>query len=101
MSEEIIDFENIKPTVPETNKVEQEDGTFKYIDRIYSRIFGEVYMIQKDGTKYNSKIDKRSIKLDDGTLNFVYHADGRWFDRCGMPIDKPKNLVTRDKKDGE
>ena len=22
-------------------------------------------------------------------------ADNRWFDRCGMPIDKPKNLITR------
>ena len=25
MSDEIIDFENVRPTVPETNKVEQED----------------------------------------------------------------------------
>lgn len=101
MSDDSFKSELVKPVVPETNKVEQEDGTFKYIDRIYSRIFGEVYMIQKDGTKYNSKIDKKSIKLDDGTLNFVYHADGRWFDRTGMPIEKPNNLVTREKKDNE
>ena len=101
MTDENIDFRNVRPVVPETNKVQQEDGTFKYIDRIYSRIFGDVYMIQKDGTQYRSKIDKRSIKLDDGTLGFVYHADDRWFDRSGLPIDKPNNLVTRDKKDGE
>ena len=101
MSDEDIDFRNVRPTVPETNKIQQDDGTFKYIDRIYSRIFGNVYMIQKDGSQYRSKIDKRSIKLSDGTLGFVYHADGRWFDRSGLPIDKPINLVTRDKKDDE
>jgi len=59
MSDEIIDFENVKPIVPETNKVQQDDGTFKYIDRIYSRIFGNVYMIQKDGSQYKGKIEKR------------------------------------------
>ena len=96
MNEEIIDFENVKPTVPETNKIQQDDGTFKYIDRIYSRIFGNVYMIQKDGSQYKGKIEKRSIKLSDGTLGFVYHADNKWFERGGLPIDKPENLVTRD-----
>ena len=96
MTDENIDFRNVKPVVPETNKVQQEDGTFKYIDRIYSRIFGDVYMIQRDGTQYRSKIDKRSIKLKDGTLGFVYHADNKWFERGGLPIDKPENLVTRD-----
>jgi hypothetical protein len=53
-------------------------------------------MIQKDGSKYNGKIEKRSIKLKDGTLGFVYFADNKWFDRTGLPIDKPENLVTRD-----
>ena len=101
MNDDIIDLGNVKPVVPETNKLQQEDGTFKYIDRIYSRIFGDVYMIQKDGSTYKSKIDKRSIKLNDGTLGFVYHADGKWFDRSGLPIDKPTNLITRDKKDDE
>jgi len=96
MSEEIIDFENVRPIVPETNKIQQDDGTFKYIDRIYSRIFGNVYMIQKDGSTYKGKIEKRSIKLSDGTLGFVYHADNKWFERGGLPIDKPENLVTRD-----
>ena len=96
MSDEIIDYENVRPIVPETNKIQQDDGTFKYIDRIYSRIFGNVYMIQKDGSQYKGKIEKRSIKLNDGTLGFVYHADNKWFERGGLPIDKPENLVTRD-----
>jgi hypothetical protein len=53
-------------------------------------------MIQKDGSTYKGKIEKRSIKLSDGTLGFVYHADNKWFERGGLPIDKPENLVTRD-----
>jgi len=96
MSDEIIDYENVRPIVPETNKIQLDDGTFKYIDRIYSRIFGNVYMIQKDGSQYKGKIEKRSIKLKDGTLGFVYYADNKWFERGGLPIDKPENLVTRD-----
>ena len=96
MSDEIIDFENVRQIVPETNKIQLDDGTFKYIDRIYSRIFGNVYMIQKDGSQYKGKIEKRSIKLKDGTLGFVYYADNKWFERGGLPIDKPENLVTRD-----
>ena len=98
MSDEIIDFENVRPIVPETNKIQLDDGTFKYIDRIYSRIFGNVYMIQKDGSQYKGKIEKRSIKLKDGTLGFVYFADNKWFERDGLPIDKPENLVTRTEK---
>ena len=96
MSDEIIDFENVKPIVPETNKVQQDDGTFKYIDRIYGSITGSLKLILKDGSTYDGKIDKKSIKLKDGTLGFVYHADNKWFERGGLPIDKPENLVTRD-----
>ena len=44
-------------------------------------------------------INKRSIKLSDGTLGFVHYANKKWFDRCGMPIDKPTNLITREQKD--
>jgi hypothetical protein len=39
---------------------------------------------------------KKSIKLDDGTLGHVYNVKNKWFDRMGLPIDKPDNLVTRD-----
>jgi len=73
----------------------------KPIDRIYQNISGTLQLILKDGSIYNSKIDKKSIKLDDGTLGHVYHADGKWFDRMGLPINKPHNLVTREHKDGE
>ena len=64
-------------------------------DRIYANIFKQLKLIQKDGTEYTGKIEKKSIKLADGTLSYVrVTADNRWFDRTGMPIDKPTNLVT-------
>jgi len=77
--------------IPETNKVDD-----KRIDRIYQNVSGTLQLVLKDGSIYQSKIEKKSIKLDDGTLGHVFHADGRWFDRMGLPIDKPENLVTRD-----
>ena len=67
--------------------------------------YTKVYYV--DGSLYNpvlfhdGKIDKKSIKLSDGSLGHVYNVKNKWFDRMGMPIDKPNNLVTRDKKDGE
>ena len=82
--------------IPESNKMGE-----KVIDRIYGDIHGGLKLILKDGSTYRSKIDKKSIKLDDGSLGHVYHADGKWFDRMGLPINKPDNLVTRDKKDDE
>ena len=83
-------FEEI--IIPESNKVDD-----KIIDRIYGGLHkSDQRLIQKDGTTYKGRIDKRSIKLKDGTLGIVYcTADNRWFDRGGMPIDKPKNLITR------
>ena len=71
------------------------------IDRIYQNLHGTLSLVLKDGSTYDGKIDKKSIKLDDGTLGHVYHADGKWFDRMGLPINKPHNLVTREHKDGE
>jgi len=101
MSDEILDFQNVKPVVPETNKIYEDDGSVTYIDRIYGDIFGGDKLILKDGTRYKGKIERKSIKREDGTLGYVNFANNKWFDRCGMPIDKPNNLVTRDKKDGE
>ena len=85
-----------KNTIPETNKEYTDDG-FKFIayDRIYSNLHKSLTLIQKNGSIYQGKIDKKSIKLLDGTLSFVYvTADNRWFDKQGMTITKPTNLVT-------
>ena len=66
-------------------------------DRIYQNVSGILQLVLKNGAIYRSKIDKKSIKLSDGTLSYVYYADGKYFDRAGMPIKKPDNLVTREK----
>lgn len=86
--------------IPETNKKWVSDDKFVYIDRIYGSIFNQDRLVLKDGTVYEGKIQKRSIKLEDGTLGHVYFANNKWFDRTGMPIDKPNNLVTRGDNDG-
>ena len=77
--------------IPEWNKIGD-----KVIDRIYGSITGSLKLILKDGSTYDGKIDKKSIKLSDGTLGHVYNVKNKWFDRMGLPIDKPENLVTRD-----
>jgi hypothetical protein len=69
-------------------------------DRLYQNLYGTMELVNKDGSIYKGKIDTRSIKLSDGSLSYVHlTGDNRWFDRVGMPINKPTNLVTRDKKD--
>jgi len=82
---------NEKPITPESNKIGD-----KIIDRIYQNLHGTLNLILKDGTSYDGKIDKRSIKLSDGTMSYVYNVKNKWFDRTGMPIDKPDNLITRE-----
>ena len=84
-------------TIPEsTNKVYLNDGSkFTSYDRIYSNLHKSLTLIQKNGSEYKNRIDKKSIKLLDGTLGHVYvTADNRWFDKQGMPISKPTNLIT-------
>ena len=66
-------------------------------DRIYG-IWGGIELINKDMSRYTGKINKRSITCVDLQKNnfrsYVYEtADGRWFDRAGLPIKKPDNIV--------
>ena len=81
--------------IPESNKIYSSETKFVAYDRIYGIIYKQLKLIQKDGTEYKGKIEKKSIKLKDGTLSYVrVTADNRWFDRGGMPIKKPTNLIT-------
>ena len=81
--------------IPESNKMYSSETKFVAYDRIYGNIYKQLKLIQKDGTEYKGKIEKKSIKLKDGTLSYVrVTADNRWFDRGGMPIKKPTNLIT-------
>ena len=84
-----------KPIIPESNKHYTSETEFVAFDRIYGNIYKQLNLIQKNGTEYTGKIEKKSIKLKDGTLSFVHKtADNRWFDRSGMPIEKPHNRIT-------
>ena len=76
---------------------EDEHGNPIFIDRMYGA--GPTQrLIQKDGTIYQGTITKRRITVKrltrEGSFNsHVWQtADGRWFDRGGMPIDKPAQL---------
>ena len=91
--------------IPISNQYgEDEKGRPIYIDRMYGDIYGKIELINKNGTTYKGKIKKRSIMVKglDGTRFRSYvreTQDGRWFDRCGMPIDKPKSLVKDEPED--
>ena len=84
-------------TIPETNKIYKDGSDTKFVafDRIYQNLHKSLTLIQKNGTTYIGRIEKKSIKLEDGTLSFVHKTtDNRWFNRSGMPISKPTNLIT-------
>ena len=79
-------------------KGEDEHGNPVFIDRIYGT--GPTQrLIQKDATIYQGTLTKRRITVKrltkEGSFNsHVWEtADGRWFDRGGMPIEKPEQLV--------
>ena len=69
-------------------------------DRIYGSPAsgGHLRLIQADYTNYKGKIHKKQLILKgiDGN-NFKSHCfvtdDGRWFDRTGIPMLKPTEVV--------
>jgi len=69
-------------------------------DRIYGSPAsgGQLRLIQADYTDYKGKIHKKQLILRgiDGN-NFKSHCfvtdDGRWFDRTGIPMLKPTEIV--------
>ena len=84
-------------TIPESNRIYKDNSDTKFVafDRIYGNIYKQLILIQKNGSEYKGRIDRKSIKLSDNTLSYVYvTADNRWFNRQGMPISKPTNLIT-------
>ena len=80
------------------------------IDRLYGSPAsgGSMRLINRDYTQYKGGIHKRAITLKDiDKTKFRSHVyvtdDDRWFNRSGMPINKPTNLVgqNEDKKEKE
>ena len=87
----------MKETIISNIRGEDEYGQPIFIDRIYGTD-NTRRLIQKDGTVYGGTLTKRRITVKrlngEGSVNsHVWEtADGRWFDRGGMPIDKPEQL---------
>ena len=71
----------------------------RWIDRIYkSGTTDTVELINKDSTRYQGRVYRRRISLQntEGQNFFAVayeSADGRWFDNSGMPIKKPINIT--------
>ena len=87
----------MKETIISNIRGEDEYGQPIFIDRIYGTE-NTRRLIRKDGTVYGGTLTKRriTVKRLNGEGSFNSHvwetADGRWFDRGGMPIDKPEQL---------
>jgi hypothetical protein len=87
----------MKETIISNIRGEDEYGQPIFIDRIYGTD-NTRRLIQKDGTVYGGTLTKRriTVKRLNGEGSFNSHvwetADGRWFDRGGMPIEKPGQL---------
>jgi hypothetical protein len=70
------------------------------IDRLYGSPAsgGHMRLINKDFTEYKGNIHKRALSkkgLDGSRFrSYCYVTDDeRWFDRSGMPINKPNDLL--------
>ena len=97
-----------KHTVVSNEFGEDAKGKPIYIDRIYSDLFGEIKLIQKNHKEYPGKvhkkrrlISKKSINGDSISFYSVCYvtADNRWFDNCGMPIEAPTHSLDEEVKE--
>jgi hypothetical protein len=90
---------NIPAPVSTRTVIESNHMGGQWIDRIYkSGVTDTVELINKDSTRYQGRVYRRRISLQNTEgQNFfatAYEsADGRWFDNCGMPIKKPTNIT--------
>ena len=97
-----------KHTIVSNEFGEDAKGKPIYIDRIYSDLFGEIKLIQKNHKEYPGKvhkkrrlISKKSINGDNISFYSVCYvtADNRWFDNVGLPIEAPKNSLDEEIKE--
>ena len=73
-------------------------------DRIYGNPFGQLRLIQADYTTYKGNIKKKQlIKKDMDGNNFKTFCyvteDGRWFDRGGISMLPPDDVVEEENED--
>jgi hypothetical protein len=97
-----------KHTVVSNEFGEDAKGKPIYIDRIYSDLFGEIKLIQKNHQEYPGKIHKKRRLISRKSMNgdnisfysvCYMTADARWFDNVGMPIEAPKNSLDEEVKE--
>ena len=104
---------NINPMPARYDKAKRkkdDDGEeYFMIDRVYGGLYGHT-LRQADGTEYREKLySKRRLierKNMHGEITRFYSkctvtADDRWFDNCGMPIEKPTKLEPEKVKTAE
>ena len=76
------------------------------VDRIYGGTHNNLRLVQADYTDYKGKIHKKQLILKglDGN-NFKSHCfvtdDGRWFDRGGIPMLAPDDVVEEEEAQDE
>jgi len=87
---------------------EDAKGKPIYIDRLYSDLFGDIRLIQKNHQDYLGKIHKKRRLISKKSMNgdnisfysvCYVTADNRWFDNVGMPIEAPKNSLDEEIKE--
>jgi len=97
-----------KHTVVSNEFGENSKGKPIYIDRIYSDLFGDVKLIQKNHKEYTGKVHKKRRLISRKSLNgdnlsfysiCYVTADNRWFDNVGLPIEAPKNSLDEEIKE--
>jgi len=74
------------------------------VDRLYGNPFGQLRLVQADYTEYKGNIKKKQlIKTDINGNNFKSYCyvteDGRWFDRGGISMLPPDDVVEEESED--
>jgi hypothetical protein len=94
-----VNTSNTPAPVSTRTVIESNHMGGRWIDRIYkSGTTDTVELINKNSTRYQGRVYRRRISLQniEGQNFFAVayeSADGRWFDNCGMPTNRPLNQI--------
>jgi len=101
--QEIKEQVTVSPNIIVSNHVGPNGES---VDRIYGGgVSSPIRLVNKDYTIYKGNISKVSIMVTSQVDNSRFRSycyktdDGRWFNRGGLPISKPKQTVTNDQED--
>jgi len=100
------DFQPITSKTPIVSNHVGKNG--ESVDRLYGNPSqgGRIRLVQADYSEYKGNITKVGILVTSSVdktkfRSYCYKTDdNRWFDRAGLPIDKPSQLIKdNDEKD--